>query len=396
MAAVSPPHSFERIIAPVAVTQFLAEYYEQRILLLQREQPTFYSDLVSVGALDEFLSMGSPHCARVFAVDARRDIVPEEYTLPDGRIDVVRVFQLFADGATIGFPHMHDHVPALASICRGAEQLFNCPFQTNLYFTPANGQGFKTHYDTHDVFVLQVAGSKRWQVYDPVIRLPLPGQVFDSDEHKLGPVVREFMLSAGDIFYCPRGVPHDASATEEPSLHITFGALAYSWAEVMIEAMADACLNDAFFRASLPIGFATNGAEPDALETKFRALVERFSRSARLGPAIDGLREKFITGRSPFIPEQRRHLGTLDTLTIDSWVGGRLGLIYRCCLAGDEVRIHSHANEISMPRHAAEALTFALETPRFQIGELPSSLDDAGKLTLIRRLIREGLVVTFP
>jgi hypothetical protein len=71
-------------------------------------------------------------------------------------------------------------------------------------------------------------------------------------------------------------------------------------------------------------------------------------------------------------------------------------LIYLCCLAGDEVRIHSHANEISMPRHAAEALTFALETPRFQIGELPSSLDDAGKLTLIRRLIREGLVVTFP
>ena len=34
--------------------------------------------------------------------------------------------------------------------------------QINAYITPPENQGFAAHYDTHDVFVLQVSGSKRW------------------------------------------------------------------------------------------------------------------------------------------------------------------------------------------------------------------------------------------
>ena len=47
--------------------------------------------------------------------------------------------------------------------------------------TPPQNQGFSAHYDTHDVFVLQVAGSKRWVVHPPVLADPLPGQ--DWDQH---------------------------------------------------------------------------------------------------------------------------------------------------------------------------------------------------------------------
>jgi ribosomal protein L16 Arg81 hydroxylase len=36
----------------------------------------------------------------------------------------------------------------------------NVPAQTNIYLSPPNAQGFGTHFDSHDVFVLQVAGSK--------------------------------------------------------------------------------------------------------------------------------------------------------------------------------------------------------------------------------------------
>ena len=396
MPVIAPRYAFERVIAPMPVAQFLADYYGQRPLLLQRDQPKYYGDLVGVESLDEFLSVGPPQGGRVFAVDARREIPSEEYTLPGERIDVVRLYQLFADGATIGFPHMHDHVPALAGLCRGAEQFFNCPFQTNLYFTPPNGQGFKTHHDTHDVFVLQVAGAKRWRLYDPVIRLPLPGQEFDPAKHQPGPVVEELTLRAGDLLYCPRGVPHDASATAELSLHITFGALAYSWAEVMIEAMADACLDDEAFRRSLPVGFAADAAASDSLEAIFRDLVERFSRSARLGQAIEGLREKFISGRAALLPDQRRQVTALDAVALDSWVGGRPGLIYRCRVEGDEVKLHCHSTEIRFPRRAAAALTYALEAPRFRVRDMSGGLDDAGKLTLVRRLIREGLVAMLP
>ena len=304
----------------------------------------------------------------------------------------MRLHQLFDEGATISFRQMQNRLPELAALCRAAEQVFDCPFQTNLYFTPPGGQGFQTHHDTHDVFVLQVAGSKLWRVYDSIIPLPLPGQNFSDIADNLGPVTEEFTLHAGDLFYCPRGVPHDANTTDEPSLHITLGALQQTWAEVMIEAMSELCLRDPAFRRALPPGYATGRADPAAIEETFRTLVERFAGSARLAPAIDGLAEAFIASRRAMVPQQRRQIAGLDALTLDSHVGGRPGLIYRCRGEGDRMTLHCHSTEISLPRNVSPAVTYALETPRFRARDLPGNLDDESKLVLLQRLIRDGLV----
>lgn len=390
---IPPQYAFDRVIAPMSAEQFLAEYYEQRIHVRHRKQGDYYTDLLTIDALDDFLADVWSYQKHVFVVDANREILPGEYTLSGERIDAVRLYQLYDEGATITFRQMQDRLPALGWLCRGAEQLFNCPFQTNLYFTPPDGQGFKTHHDTHDVFVLQVAGSKRWRTYEPVIPLPLPGQEFAGNEERLGPVSEEFTLHAGDLFYCPRGVPHDARTTDEHSLHITFGALVSTWAEVMIEAMAEVCLADPVFRAGLPAGYVTGDIPPAVLEKTFRDLIEKFSRTAKLEPAIEGIAEEFISTRRPMAPEQRRQLARLGALTLDSEVGARPGLIYRCEEAGDAIKLHCHATEITLPRRVAAALEYALKTPRFLLRDLPGGLDDDGKLVLMRRLIREGLVM---
>src|SRR5436305_943719 len=143
MPLISSEYGFDRVIAPVPVQQFFAEYHERQILVLHREDPDYYTDLVSIAALDDFLSIGPPRADWVFAVDARRQIASDEYVLPGDGVDVVRLYQLFAEGATIGFTHMHDLMPPLAGLCRAAEQVFDCPFQTNLYFTPPDAQGLK-------------------------------------------------------------------------------------------------------------------------------------------------------------------------------------------------------------------------------------------------------------
>lgn len=394
MPLVSPGYAFDRVIAPMQVEKFLTEYFGQKILVVHRNQPNHYGDLLSIKALDDFLTVRRPLSSRVFAVDARREISTDDYTLADERIDVVRLYQLFAEGASISFRQMQDLMPAFANLCRGAEQLFNCPFHTNVYFTPAHAQAFQTHHDTHDVFVLQIAGSKRWQVYDPVIPLPLVGQVFEGNENRLGPVVDEFTLRAGDLFYCPRGLPHDAHATDEPSLHVTFGALVYTWAEVMIEAMAEVCLAEPAFRASLPPGYATDGAALPMLEATFQNLVERFSKTAKLERAINGIADEFVSSRGALVPEQRRQAAAIDAVTLDTLVGGRFGLIYRCYQTDDIIKLRCHSTEITFPSRAAMAVVHALETRRFPVRDLPGNLDDDSKLVLICRLIREGLVMT--
>ena len=56
------------------------------------------------------------------------------------------------------------------------EAFLGHPAQANAYFTPRGSQGLPVHHDTHEVFSLQVAGEKRWLVYEPALELPLKDQ----------------------------------------------------------------------------------------------------------------------------------------------------------------------------------------------------------------------------
>ena len=67
--------------------------------------------------------------------------------------------------------------PPVARFCRELAAELGHATQCNAYVTPAgDAQGFDFHHDTHDVFVLQVSGRKRWIVHEPVLPLPLPSQ----------------------------------------------------------------------------------------------------------------------------------------------------------------------------------------------------------------------------
>ena len=96
-------------------------------------------------------------------MDAARKLSAEDYTLADaenpGSLDLPRVYELYRAGATISIRHLHESLLELAALCRAVEQMFSGHFQTNIYLSPPNAQGFGTHFDSHDVFVLQVVGS---------------------------------------------------------------------------------------------------------------------------------------------------------------------------------------------------------------------------------------------
>jgi ribosomal protein L16 Arg81 hydroxylase len=44
---------------------------------------------------------------------------------------------------------------------------FGCVVGSNVYYTPADSQGFAPHFDDVDVFVLQIEGKKHWKLYTP-------------------------------------------------------------------------------------------------------------------------------------------------------------------------------------------------------------------------------------
>jgi hypothetical protein len=204
---------------------------------LFRGDATRFAGLLAIADLDRFLRTDAARTPRVAMADSARTgsaaVPEEEYAREDGRIEPALLFARHDAGATLVISQFHEHHEPLARFCRGLEHAFLHPVQANIYLTPPGAQGFRPHYDTHDVLVLQIAGEKAWRVWPgqpfprPTRRTPWKGGVAPEGEPEA------IWLRAGDALYLPRGVIHDAAAqgTGEPSLHATIGLLEPSWAE---------------------------------------------------------------------------------------------------------------------------------------------------------------------
>ena len=205
--------------------------------------PDRYLPLCDLAALDAYLAAGARTPPVTMADSARNgsaSVPAEEFAREDGRIDPHRLFRRFDEGATLVVSQFHEAHPALARFCRGLEKLFLHAVQANVYLTPAGAQGFKTHFDTHDVLVLQVSGEKRWRLYaGQPLPLPTRRTPWDSALYATAGPAEEVALRPGDALYVPRGTLHDAAAQAagEPSLHITIGLLEPCWADLLHDAI---------------------------------------------------------------------------------------------------------------------------------------------------------------
>ncbi len=390
-------YSLEWLLHPIKPEVFFQEFYERAPLLVERSDPARFSQLLSIEAIDKFLATTSPGAGQFFLVDAARELKPEDYTRAQsnspGLIDLPRVHELFRTGATISVSHLHERNPELAALCEAVEKTFSHHFQTNIYLSPPNAQGFKTHYDNHDVFVLQVAGSKLWTLYDTGVELPLQSQGYDPEKHVAGPPTREFALRAGDMFYCPRGLYHSARATDQTSLHITLGLLGKTWADLLVEALSEACLASPAFRQNLPIGYANDGFDPGPASKVFASLLKEFVDGARPAQILARFADDFVSSRRPIINGDLEGYGSSHPISLHTRVSPRPNLMCRLSQVDDKIRILFGSTEITLPAAVSEQLRFCLRGPSFLVKELPCELDDPGKITLVRRLVQEGLLV---
>ncbi|HEV2493330.1 MAG TPA: cupin domain-containing protein [Terriglobia bacterium] len=387
--------SLEWLIHPVSQEIFFRDYWEKKPLVIQHRPPKYFESLLSLDEVDRVLTTLDRRSANVILKNANAEVTDEDYTVHGDSLDVAKVYQLFGEGATILLAYLDTVVPALTRFARNLESEFSCPFQTNVYLTPARAQGAKPHYDTHDVFVLQVVNSKQWTMYGTPVELPLAGQDFAPAVHERGAPTLEFKLEAGDVAYIPRGLVHDAHSGDEVSLHITVGILRYTWTDLLLELVSDTSLNDATFRQALPPGFARQEFNRTEARKTLREILQKLSARADLDPILDRFVDEFISSCPPLLRGQMAQVAALDRLTIDSVVGARAGVISYVRTNAESVTVDCYGRKITFPSYAGEAVRFALSNPRFVVRELPDDLDDKGKLALVRRLIREGLVVAF-
>ncbi len=290
------------------------------------------------------------------------------------------VAEAFAGGASIVAQGLHHWWPPIARFCRDLEAELRHPAQGNAYWTPRDSQGLPVHHDTHDVFVLQIAGEKRWLVYEPVLELPLKDQRYSESLGGPGEIVHDVVLRAGDTLYLPRGWLHQAVTSETDSLHLTVGVNVYTWIDAL-KAALHAAENEVELRRSVPTD-GEGGAE----------LVELLA--ARLDPESvqRRMRRKFVISRRPILENRISELRALDDLGPDTEVERRATVIADLHDRRDgSIELAFEGKRIAFPAHAREEIdALALGDGPTTAADLPGDLDEASRLVLVRRLVREA------
>ena len=372
--------------------RFVSEHLGRSWYHAEHENRARFADLLSLAQLDQILGTYGIRHPTIRLVRADQDVPASEYVWRDGMIDPVQAARLFAEGSTVIFGALHDRHEGMRRLAAGLARQATARAQTNIYLTPPNSQGFKPHWDTHDVFVLQVEGSKRWRIYGGGPELPLRDHKFDPEQHEPGEVEAEFTLSAGEVLYIPRGIMHAAVTTDEVSLHITLGLIAYSWAELAADCLSEITDRSPEWRANVPFGLAQRDPDGAATVERLRDMLGRLADEADLSKVIEE-RQRYFHGffrpRSADLMRQAIAFGDLSESALVRWRAGMAGRLER---RNGRVLLRGEGREVSFPAAAVPLLEALLTAEPARAGDLEDGLDWESRRVVLAELIREGFV----
>ncbi|MCB0920235.1 MAG: cupin-like domain-containing protein [Actinobacteria bacterium] len=353
-----------------------------------------YDDLFSLSAADELLSRRALRTPFLRMAADGRVLATGRFTGSGGAgatvADQVRddaVLSLFADGATVVLQGLHRLWDPIRAVAADLTDELGHPVQVNAYITPAQSQGFDPHYDTHDVFVLQVAGRKHWRVHAPVVVDPMPdqpwGQVADEVAARAAeePLL-DRTLEPGDCLYLPRGFIHSATALAETSLHLTFGIHTVTQRDVVAAAFDE--IRHSGWGESLPAGW-----DPDSDLAAIRRLMDDAAQRLRsLDPTL--VAERLYRQRAAAqLPEPVTPLATAEAaarLTGDQMVRLRGHLVVR--VDGDTLRV-GDTRKVELTSGQIAAVEQLLPGKPLRVADLTCG----DPIALAARLMREGVVV---
>lgn len=343
-----------------------------------------FDDLASLDDLDHMIaSLGLPAANLRMVKDGKPLPVPV-YTLKAGskarssdpNVSGALVYEEFRDGATIVLESLHRYWRPLTDFCRDLELSLGHRLQVNAYITPPGSQGFDVHRDSHDVFVLQVSGSKHWVVYD-------------RDDEEV--VLIDQPLERGATLYIPMGFPHAAKTGDAASAHLTVGIVTHDSTEILRQ-LVKLAEQEPAFKERLPVGAAH---DPDRL----RALVETHLDEVRswldkvdVDELTQRLARKLGGTAQPIVRGQLRQFELLDAIDADTEVGWRRGATVLLFPTATALKVQLVDRALEMPLGVRPALELIASRDRFHVRDLHELLVPESAIVLVRRLVREGLL----
>lgn len=256
--------TLQDLLAPITPERFMAEHFDRAPLHIEGSAVKF-AQVLDWAGIDRLLGM--THIWTETSLKMVLDSVPvpaAQYSVKATSRDGAAVLQPVAArvqdwirrGASLVMNDVDSLTPGLAAVSDALEGAGMGKAQANVYISWQSHKAFHAHYDTHDVWAVQVEGEKIWNVWEGRAEWPIPHPVFrgqkqEHHEKAKGALRARVHLRKGDILYLPRGWYHDALAEAPNSVHVAYGVHAPLGMD-FLNVLSERVLYDAEFRKPLP------------------------------------------------------------------------------------------------------------------------------------------------
>lgn len=134
-----------------------------------------------------------------------------------------KLYELMKDGASLALNKI-ENCPQTDRIRKQIASFSSRQTIVSGYAAFGHEPSFGNHWDTHDVFAVQLIGKKRWTIYEPTENNPLYKNSSVGKEHQCtASPFMDIILEPGDVFYLPRGWWHEVTASGSETFHLAIG-----------------------------------------------------------------------------------------------------------------------------------------------------------------------------
>ena len=295
------------LLHPFDTDRFLNEYWTRQPVIIAGADDKIknlfswekYGDLINRHLADLVAPKLRMHTTRSGFVD-----LTENLPTIDGGVLRQTSARLLNDhcqeGATLVVDQIHKYVPGLQQLCDTLAAELGERVQINSFASWKGARGFPPHYDPHELFIIQIAGEKRWELLGQSFAHPLP-------EHRSNPedrpdtVVLAGTLTAGDVMYMPRGTWHRTVTSDQPSLHLAVGVNCRNGIDLLVWVMEE-LKNNPSLRQNLPLSYRPGfspGYDGEAMKPVLANLGAAVSELLHADDTLDRYNENCLLGDRP-------------------------------------------------------------------------------------------------
>ncbi len=399
----------ERLFRPLGSRAFhQAQYERTRPMLFHGPRERFHH-LVSWENLTDLIYNRNLSQAQLQVVQDS-DYVPEHLYSYAGRhfgarshapwhaaVDPQRLEAFVRNGASVILNSVHTiHEPVRALITEIENGVAGYA-GVNLYASWRSAPCFATHWDDHDVFILQVRGRKVWRLWGEVRRQPLSRDVETNEVAPAHPVWTR-TLDEGDVLYIPRGWWHSAHVAKENdgrgTIHLTLSPHYFRSAQLFGWLEAKVAMHEGL-RRNVPL-YADEDSLRDFMR-EYRKVIDAALVEAGKGALVRDLQRswqarapgQFLQAIEPWRGEAWAHL----ELSIRGWEQARLVTgpdEYVCVL-------RANGQEFELDARCRSLIELLLDRGAIRIGEF---IETAGRSfapgfasDFAAGLVKEGIAV---